>query len=443
MSNRYRTIMDRQRPSQDLHRALLDLPENRVKKPHWPLYAAGALVACAALLLGLSLWRPAEAPQAPEQLASAPGSVPTAGQTEPESTQSPRSRQLPALRYGQPGDNVALDIALPDGYFEENLTLENLAGIWGPGAWWEEAGWSLTGTAMYDGQGSLFWITLSGEDESQGHFLLTICPGQLPPACMVVGSDGITDVWGTEVSATRNYYDSDGDQTPEYHYTLSFLRDSGEAVGARLELEADNDGSAQALIENALTQMLSPEQDLHLSQLVPAEVPQWRSERLTWEEARQESGFEAYLPAQVPARFQFEEGRRELGQNRDYLTLLWTKGYDNIFICVDRLGGAYPEDYLETYQVDVDNPASYDLRLYEIPWCDSVPEEYQQTISNPVFLAEDVTWEVLQAREQRNTDSGTTRFQFEILYPDGVSVRYMANITAAELWAMVEPTLPK
>ncbi len=443
MSNRYRTIMDRQRPSQDLHRALLDLPENRMKKPRWPLYAAGALAACAALLLGLSLWRPADAPQTPDRLASAPSSTPTSGQTDPESTPPPPARQLPVLRYGSSGENAALSIALPDGYFEENLESEDLTGIWGSGTWWEEAGWSLTGSALYGGTGALFWVNLSGEDGEQGRFTLILCPDQLPPTCLVVGSDSVTDVWGTEVSATRNYYDSNGDQTPECHYTLSFLRDSGETVGARLELESANDESAQALIEKVLTQLLSPDQALRLGQLVPAEIPPWRSERLTWEEAKLESGFDAYLPAQVPARFQFEEGRRELGQNRDYLTLLWTKGYDNIFILVDRLGGAYPADYLQTYQVDVDNPASYDLRLYEIPWCDSVPEEYQQTISNPVFLAEDVTWEVIQAREQRDTDSGTTRFQFEILHPDGVLVQYTANITAAELWAIVEPTLPK
>lgn len=444
MNDNYRTMMDQQTPSQDLHESLLNLPDRRVRRSRWPLYAiTGALAACAALLVGLHLWAFPSAPQAPNQLAVPPHTAPTVEQTQPQASQTTQPRQLPELRYGTPAPEADASIALPKGYFEEALTPEDLAGIWGAGTWWEEAGWTLSGSALYGGTGELFWVSLSGEAGDQGRFTLTMCPDQLPPTCIVADSDGITDVWGTEVSATRSYYDSDADQRPEYHYALSFLRDSGETVGARLELEATSDASAQALIEKALTQLLSPDQALRLRQLVPAEIPQWRSEQLTWEEAKLESGFEAYLPAQVPARFQFEEGWRELGQNRDYLTLLWTQGYDSIFLCIDRLGASYPADYLQTFQVDVENPASYDLRLYEIPWCDIVPEEYLQTISNPVFLAEDVTWEVMQAREQQNTDSGTSRFQFEILYPDGVSVRYMANITAEELWAIVEPTLPK
>ena len=34
----------------------------------------------------------------------------------------------------------------------------------------------------------------------------------------------------------------------------------------------------------------------------------------------------------------------------------------------------------------------------QIPWCDSVPEEYRNSVSSPTFRAQDMTREVVAAR---------------------------------------------
>ncbi len=61
---------------------------------------------------------------------------------------------------------------------------------------------------------------------------------------------------------------------------------------------------------------------------------------------------------------------------------------------------------------DVNRPEQYDLRLYSIPWCDSVPEEYRDTVSMPTFRAEDMSLAVVEARGHEK-DTGGLSFHSE------------------------------
>src|SRR5699024_4606407 len=105
------------------------------------------------------------------------------------------------------------------------------------------------------------------------------------------------------------------------------------------------------------------------------EVPQWRSaEFSSLEEARQEAEFAPYLPTEdfsgydeFAGRLTYQEG------NENILHLRWSWGYDDVTIRVELPEG----DTAWGNVVDVSAPETYDLRLYPIPWADSVPEEYR------------------------------------------------------------------
>ena len=202
---------------------------------------------------------------------------------------------------------------------------------------------------------------------------------------------GINDVWGTEVSATQNRYDCDGDSIEETCYTLTFLRE--EVLGARLELQDEDRERGQAMVEGILSRLLDPQRSVSLDFLTPEEIPAWRYERLTMEEARQEPDFAAYFPEHIPEDFQPEEAWLDMGQGRYSLRLCWSRGSNTISVCINRMAEVPASQF-----ADLQEPASYDLRLYPIPRGDSIPDLYWDSIQDPVFRAEDVTQALLEAR---------------------------------------------
>ena len=92
--------------------------------------------------------------------------------------------------------------------------------------------------------------------------------------------------------------------------------------------------------------------------------------------------------------------------------------------------------------MDVTRPEQYDLRLYPIPWCDSVPEEYRDTVNMPTFRAEDMSLAVVEARGHEK-DTGGLTFSVGVLHQNGVLVEYRCDgLTAQAVWELVEETLP-
>ena len=117
------------------------------------------------------------------------------------------------------------------------------------------------------------------------------------------------------------------------------------------------------------------------------------------------------------------------------LFVRWSRGYDDVEVCV------YRDGYRSYNLVSPDRPETYDLRLYEIPWCDSVPEEYRETVNCPAFRAEDVSLAVVEARGIEK-DTGGLNFDFDVLHPDGTVVSYRCDgMTARQVWELVEETL--
>ena len=101
----------------------------------------------------------------------------------------------------------------------------------------------------------------------------------------------------------------------------------------------------------------------------------------------------------------------------------------------------YRDGYYSYNLVSPDQPETYDLSLYPIPWCDSVPEKYRDTVDRPAFKAEDMSLAIVEARG-REHDTGGMTYSFDVLHPDGTVVSYRCDgLTAAQVWAMVEETL--
>ena len=114
------------------------------------------------------------------------------------------------------------------------------------------------------------------------------------------------------------------------------------------------------------------------------------------------------------------------------LTVCWTRGMDSITLHLERTGNP-------PATVDVEKTESYDQRLYEVPYGETVPREYWQTFDNPVFAAEDFGLEIIESRMKSYDDQGDTdtpRGNFGVLYPDGVLARFSGRGTAEEIWEM-------
>ena len=167
-------------------------------------------------------------------------------------------------------------------------------------------------------------------------------------------------------------------------------------------------------------------------------IPSHRSkldEQLTLDEAYLDPDFGALLPKNVPSRFGFESARRFINQDIDSLFVYWYTGPDYIDWRVSKT-----TDYDTRRIVSPGEPEKYEMSRYPIPWADSVPDELREYVSNPVFLAEDLTLEIVQARAYWvDNDHGDTpgwRMRFSVLSGDVVVEADVKGASPEEVWEM-------
>ena len=91
----------------------------------------------------------------------------------------------------------------------------------------------------------------------------------------------------------------------------------------------------------------------------------------------------------------------EMGQGRYELTLNWSRDSADLSITVDRM----PE-LRQSCMADLNDPATYDLRLYPVPRGESIPEAYWDSVQDPIFPAEAMTRDLLEARAEAGTGRG-------------------------------------
>ena len=149
-------------------------------------------------------------------------------------------------------------------------------------------------------------------------------------------------------------------------------------------------------------------------------------------QAREDAVLGAYVPTALPAGYAFEEGHRVTESQEPNMTLCWIRGMDSITLHLERTANP-------PATVDVEETESYDQRLYEVPYGETVPEEYRQTFDNPVFAVEDFNLEIVKSRMKSYDDQGDTdtpRGNFSVLYEGGVLIRFNGRGTAEEIWEM-------
>ena len=482
----YKSYMDRQEISPAVHENLLNLEAGKKSARPWMKY--GALAACAALIIGVGAWKlapaPATTPNPPQSSGQfAAGYTPLPGEKDVVESDdlfvvsSPAEGGklafpiIPDINYQDITDQSQLSSdasrAYLPGSFMTDLKKEDIQTIfWGPEGkpqadhpkteqgdlpwmlFWD--GYTLQGRALYDGQGQLMELWLWGEQD-RASFELELCPGALPFTCCIDANRGdvISEFNGVSVAGWSQVYDRDGDGQDDYICGSEFMTKNDIGVrfvnrNSLMRAEYEQDGSmdlggAQAFNALFVRQALT-DGGLYLDHLAENEnIPAWREESFsTLAQARQEADFAPYLPTAEPKGYNEFYGRLSYQEGHsNSLFVRWSRAgaYDDVEVAV------YRDGYYSYNLVSPDQPETYDLSLYPIPWCDSVPEKYRETVDRPAFKAEDMSLAIVEARG-REHDTGGMTYSFDVLHPDGTVVSYRCDgLTAAQVWAMVEETL--
>lgn len=408
----YCAYMDSVSLSNEQRRQLLQKLKNRPsgKRHMWKL---APLAACLAFVVAVSwaVWprvTPGQTPQPlPQEHAEATQpAIPETDRTPADNEQDDQAffwlmTESMVFADATQEPEIAADIALPDGYFFEDMTEQQIARMLGSGdeiSWvlgWD--GYDVSGRITYGGDGSVFVVNLYGENPDGLYFTMQLAPGALPPTCVVTNDKFMTSINGVETEAYYHCYDCDGDDINEYVYQFSML--PGD-VGVRFEAVSEDEDSANWLALQAANWCARWTDGLTMEHLVPESIPEWRSDDLTSEQSARAEDLGAYLPQDIPRGFVFEGAWRELGQGRDYLSAFWSSGMRDINVTVSR-----PEQAPKL--MDPNRPEWYDVRLYEIPWGESVPEEAKDAgFFSPVFDSSQLTADIVAARLYEVEDAG-------------------------------------
>lgn len=158
--------------------------------------------------------------------------------------------------------------------------------------------------------------------------------------------------------------------------------------------------------------------------------------------------FLPYLPTEIPDHDDFSGSWRYSTGEYELARVDWHK-----YATKDRrahwayLTVEWPEGDGGTEQaVDVTDRESYDFRFHE--WLVFPDEPWKKytgiyaELDDPIFRAEDISPDVIEGRIYRE-DNASTWCKFRLLHDNGVVVRYQtANLTAAEIWELVQDTMP-
>jgi len=160
-------------------------------------------------------------------------------------------------------------------------------------------------------------------------------------------------------------------------------------------------------------------------------------EELTLEEARLDPDFGAFMPVNVPNDLTFENGWRTSDESDNSIRLIWGQRNPALFWMV----GEPREDELERI-VPAAERHKFDVSLYSTPWFESVPDEIREYFHDPVFLADEMSLEVVQARarwdEGRRGESASWVIEnFTVLYGDVIIRINARGVSPEQIWEMI------
>lgn len=229
-----------------------------------------------------------------------------------------------------------------------------------------------------------------------------------------------------------------------------------------------------------------------LSSLADPVIPELRSEAMSLEEARLDPDFGHLVPSDAPDPFHFQFGHRSISQHWNILHLEWEAPWDPGYLArvyeswaagrsantppfeFDRIfwgelsvrwiiGKAEEHDFLRV--VSIHEPENYDLSLYPlVQWEDHWLRFHEilsnDYIHNPVFLAEEITFEAVASREWRRVyiSQGADgeehmdmrdvfipleayELEFSVLFGNVIVNIHTQGLTAEQVWVMLEKIL--
>lgn len=260
--NRYRAYMDRIHAPSGLRYRVLEAAERGERPRRTPhrWIRAGALAACLVLVctgiagVHAALWPDPTAgvAETPAVTAASPAPAETEHTLVVES--APFDGQphgffgIPALEFADCTNSTPLTIdwGRENGSFQEAMTADEIIqSLGGTDAvpWallWD--GFALDGTAIYDGEGQLYWVVITGI-RGEERLRLELAPGQLPPGGVSYADAAVQDVNGTPVTAyflTGCTDTEDGSVQSLYTYVTSFLSGGTDVYFEYLSPDSDN-----------------------------------------------------------------------------------------------------------------------------------------------------------------------------------------------------------
>lgn len=236
---------------------------------------------------------------------------------------------------------------------------------------------------------------------------------------------------------------------------------AGEMLGEQQSsMQGENNGSGAGKTESMGTNSVAnQDKALENSEMSTtrtdsedvSSLPLDSREKITLKAAKEMERIGAYVPETIPSGYQFESARGASAAN-SYLdmSLCWCKGMDDIMLHITEFYAiaSMPADVNNAFQkriVDPAKPETYDVSLYEIPYGETVPEEYREIFDHPVFKEADFSLELVKARMKSLPDAGDTntpRGNFAVLYDSGILVEFNGRGSAEEIWAMFQSIQP-
>jgi len=169
-------------------------------------------------------------------------------------------------------------------------------------------------------------------------------------------------------------------------------------------------------------------------------IPELRHDALTLEEALQDLEFGSFLPAYIPPGLVFGDARRIIDQHNSSLHINWHEPWQtSINWGVHSISWHHQDHIVLAHERE-----KFDVSLYTIPWMDSVPQEYINYLQNPIFLAEELTLEMVQARAIYDGRAGTLdkpMIIFSVMFDDAVVTINSSGLSVEDIWRMLEGLL--
>ncbi|MBQ2739327.1 MAG: hypothetical protein IJF36_03760, partial [Oscillibacter sp.] len=355
---------------------------HKKKRPAWKKW--GAMAACFCLIVATAISIPNLLPG--NEPAPNPNPGNTIDRTE-EPDVYPPVEIVPGFELDEPREtcefhyNKASTITdaarryIP-GYFTEELSGEELAVII-PDR--QAAEMTFSGYAGFDGEGALIDVVLQVDAPFlNGANVTALFSYDEPFQCYVISDEPTTselnghdfEVYQWSPDENTFYYDAFG-RINGCSVQISYVSSGANKGQSRIDFE---------VLADCFTAYKDGKPDLSV---IKADViPEFFDWKLTLSKALADADFGAYMLGTVPSGYMEESIRRYKDQNNNYLSGLWTKGYDELTWMVD----PYTDEDAHRL-TSVDDTKNYDLSLYPIPRADSVPDELREIVDNPIFEA--------------------------------------------------------